>query len=182
MSVTEVVLKVVLENGVKGVVWVGKKAYENLIGNNKAEPAKELNPQPSNDKNLDVVPPLEENIVIPPTEALNLSPVKEKALIGKGGEMDGYLYLLNHTPIGIGRDPAQCNIVYPPETRGISRLHCQLIQKGNNWYLVDRSTCGTWMRNRRLKKGRSYLLKPGDNFFLASAGSKDSFMFQEVTL
>lgn len=178
MSITEVFIKFALESSAKGVVWIGRKAYENLIANNKTEQVAEAKPQPNN--NAEGIPPLEEDIVIPKTEPLKLPHMKEKVLIGKGGEMDGCLYLLNHTPISIGRDLAQCNIIYPPETRGISRLHCQLLQEENGWFLVDCSTCGTWMKNKRLEKGRPYPLKPGDNFFLAS--KQDGFMFQEVML
>lgn len=180
MSITEIIWKVAIESGVKGAVWIGRKAYENLIANNRTEQIEEPKRQLNDNKNAEFISPLEEDIVIPPTEALKLPHMKEKVLVGKGGEMDGCLYLLHHTPISIGRDPAQCNIIYPPEAKGISRLHCQLIQEGENWLLVDFSSYGTWMQNKRLEKGRSYPLKPGDDFFLAS--KKDGFVFQEVTL
>ena len=52
--------------------------------------------------------------------------------------------------ITIGRDPAVCNVILPPDTPGVSRCHCSLELRDDGVYLVDRgSSSGTFLSDGR---------------------------------
>lgn len=58
--------------------------------------------------------------------------------------------------ITIGRDPAQCSIVFPSNLAGISRKHCSLRVQGKAVYICDHnSSAGTFLANgQRVSAGQ----------------------------
>jgi len=85
------------------------------------------------------------------------------------GPMMGSTYPVNG-PIRVGRDPHQCQIIFPAETAGISALHCEIQPQPSGVLLIDRgSTYGTFLLSgRKLNANESVILNPGDGFYLAS--------------
>ncbi len=70
------------------------------------------------------------------------------------GVYEGSVFEIGSQPVRLGRDAGQCNIVYPVETAGMSRLHCEL--------MAD-------------KAGTSIQLKDFDSTFGTQIISKDTF-------
>lgn len=77
----------------------------------------------------------------------------------------------------IGRDPAICNVLFPPETAGVSRRHCTLERRSDGVYLLDESSAGTfWQNGQRIPKGQwvpvispFYLGTPGISFSVSTS-------------
>jgi hypothetical protein len=69
----------------------------------------------------------------------------------------------------MGRDPSRCQIIFPAETKGISSLHCEVLQQPSGILLTDHgSTYGTFLSNgRKLNANESVTLNSGDSFYLA---------------
>ncbi len=69
----------------------------------------------------------------------------------------------------VGRGP-DCDLRFPPETRGVSRRHCVIASVNGQLLVQDlNSSCGTYINGRPLAPGRQARLKPGDRLFLGSA-------------
>lgn len=92
-----------------------------------------------------------------------------RALTGVGGYFQGRRLELSGRPVIFGRDVSRCTAVYPPDTKGISGLHCQIVQSGNDVILTDcGSTYGTYLADgRRLAPNTPCRLNSGDSFYLA---------------
>lgn len=70
----------------------------------------------------------------------------------------------------IGRDPAQCNLCLPAETRAVSRRHCQVTVANGVLLLTDLgSSYGTFASGRRLEPNRPIPLDRGGSFYLGDA-------------
>lgn len=68
-------------------------------------------------------------------------------LVGISGPLQGKVYDFT-SEITIGRDPAQCNAVFPANTPGISRKHCSVRVMGSAPMIIDRgSSSGTFLAN-----------------------------------
>lgn len=64
--------------------------------------------------------------------------------------------------ICLGTDGTCCQIVYPPGTPGISRVHLRLWQEGGRLMIMDMgSTYGTWLGGKRMMPGLAYRLPSG---------------------
>ena len=90
-------------------------------------------------------------------------------LIGVAGFHAGNKYPFGGQSLIIGRDPETTQILYPAENDQISRKHCLLTFNENNktFTLEDLSSNGTYLMNgERLNKGKSYILNPGESFYL----------------
>ena len=77
--------------------------------------------------------------------------------------------------VSIGRDPALCSIIFPPNSPGVSRLQCQICinSLGFRAAVIDcDSTYGTFLNGRRLSPGVPAELKNGD---LIQIGSDNVF-------
>lgn len=75
----------------------------------------------------------------------------------------------------IGRDPLQCQLVYPGEARGISRRQvCLTIDESRGAVILEDmySSFGTWVNGIRLPGGVRAALNSGDRF---SFGEKEVF-------
>lgn len=84
------------------------------------------------------------------------------------GHFSGTTFPINGS-LSIGRDPKQCQIIFPSDTKGISSLHCMIRQQGVNITLMDMgSSFGTFLAGgRKLNANESITLRSGDRFYLA---------------
>ena len=68
-----------------------------------------------------------------------------------------------------GRDPAQCSILFPLQTPGVSSRHLRIWAEGNSLYAMDmNSTYGTWLGNTKMRPGLCYTLRPEDTLFFGA--------------
>jgi hypothetical protein len=101
---------------------------------------------------------------------VRLKAKKTYKLVGVSGLYAGKTIRLARERVAFGRDPMQCSIVYPPETRAISRRHCEIYYDRNTkrYMLVDLSSQGTFFDNgQRLEKSKPYVLGDNLRFYLA---------------
>jgi hypothetical protein len=94
-------------------------------------------------------------------------------LYGVGGELSGASYVLGGKGLSIGRDPSQCDVVFPMDNGEVSRRHCTLRfeQISRLFVLEDHgSSNGTFLPDgERLQPGRTYTLRSGERFALSGA-------------
>lgn len=102
------------------------------------------------------VPKMEEKVLTLKLLGVNGTFAEKQFSIGRG--------------VILGRDPKEANIVFPPETQGISRKHCSICMDKNGVLIKDLgSSMGTYLENgMRLKEGISYHLERGESFYLAT--------------
>lgn len=81
----------------------------------------------------------------------------------------------------IGRDPANCKVVFREGTAGVSGRHCSVEYRPdtNEFLITDlRSTYGTYlMSGQRLQANVAFHCKPGDSFYV---GDKANVLCVEV--
>jgi S1-C subfamily serine protease len=101
------------------------------------------------------------------------------ALTGVSGQYAGAEIPLGARTI-IGRDPAQCNIVFDGGTKGVSGVHCELNVVGAAVTLTDRgSSYGTFLSNGvKLTPNQPYTLISGSRFTIGS--DRTEFILREV--
>ena len=102
-------------------------------------------------------------------------------LTGKNGVMDGKIFLIEDSTVSIGTDPNVCSIIFPENSTGIAKLHCQLILKNNTWYLIDFSDSGTWLNDEMIQKGQAVPVKQGDVFSLANSSNNFILNYEFVS-
>lgn len=69
----------------------------------------------------------------------------------------------------IGRQSDKCALCLGNDVKGVSRVHCKIVRKGNQWYVQDmNSTCGTYIGSRKLAAYEMYPIHSGDRIFLGS--------------
>jgi len=75
--------------------------------------------------------------------------------------------------VALGRDPGSCNLLFPADTRGISRRHCTVAFDGGAVTVTDDgSSQGTFLDGRRrLEQGQAVALQAGQRFSLAGNGA-----------
>ena len=110
-----------------------------------------------------------------PYDPMQAAPVHSGAqpqLYCQSGPMAGATYPINGS-LRIGRDPGQCQIVFPAETKGVSSLHCEVLQQPSGVLLTDHnSSFGTFLSSgRKLNANESVFLNTGESFYLADAGN-----------
>ena len=77
-----------------------------------------------------------------------------------------------------GRIP-ECDVVFPPDTPGVSGKHCSLRWRGGSLFLTDLgSSFGTLLEDGRKLSNESADLKPGMRFYLGS--NKFGFQLEEL--
>lgn len=88
---------------------------------------------------------------MPATTAIAVS----AQLVGVSGTLQGRTLDFSDQ-ITLGRDPAQCNMVFPADTPGISRKHCSVRIEGNSLMITDHgSSSGTFLANgQRVPSGQ----------------------------
>lgn len=79
--------------------------------------------------------------------------------------------------VTFGRDPNACNVVFPPEAKGVSKVHCRIVLNvsGQRAVLMDcNSTNGTFLNGSPLPAGMSAVLQSGS---VISFGGNNAFRF-----
>lgn len=103
-------------------------------------------------------------------------------LLGVSGIFAGNEVSMGLEPIAIGRDPKQCQLVFPGDVADVGRLHCvvRFAQTSGAFILEDRnSTNGTFLGNGvRLAPGRACQIAHGGKFYLAD--SRNTFQVMLV--
>lgn len=110
------------------------------------------------------------------TESIQAWATLKPRLVGVSGLYAGQEFKVDQD-ILFGRDPSSCNIIFPPDTRGISRVHCQIMLNGNGQrtLIVDcGSTNGTFLNGIRLAPGKPAILQAGSTI---TFGGNNSFYF-----
>lgn len=83
---------------------------------------------------------------------------------------NGLAIVVNATPILIGRDPANCKLVFVEGTTGVSGRHCSISYDASTgeFILTDlRSTYGTFLLGgQKLNANVPCRLKPGESFYV----------------
>jgi len=83
---------------------------------------------------------------------------------------NGMALVVGATPVLIGRDPANCKLVYVEGTAGVSGRHCSISYDAatGEFILTDlRSTYGTFLLGgQKLNANMPYRLKPGESFYV----------------
>lgn len=78
--------------------------------------------------------------------------------------------------ITLGRDSKTCNIIFPDDIRGVSRVHCELhFEEGADCVTIKdlHSTYGTRVGDKLLSEGETGILHNGDSF---SIGENNKFI------
>ncbi len=89
------------------------------------------------------------------------------SILGISGPLQGSNFS-NSQRLIIGRDPAQCNVVFPAQTPGVSRRHCILERHADGIYIMDLgSTSGTFLQNGQRLPVNQWVKVIG-NFYLGS--------------
>ena len=69
----------------------------------------------------------------------------------------------------MGRDPMKNDWIFPANTKGISAVHCVLMEEGGSLYLMDcGSTYGTFLNGRKQMANQSVKVQDGDKISLGS--------------
>lgn len=92
-------------------------------------------------------------------------------LHGVSGYFAGQRVVLDQLELKIGRDPNQCQLVYPDGLDEISRKHCTIrFDEVNHTFLIeDSSSNGTYLLSgERIPSGKGMTLKSGDRFYISS--------------
>lgn len=84
-----------------------------------------------------------------------------------GGQGKGAWSIPQNVIVAIGRS-AELSDIVPTKHGMVSKKHCELFFDSleNCFYLADCSTNGTYIGDRRLKKGETYVLQNGERFSL----------------
>ena len=98
----------------------------------------------------------------------DLAPVLTVKASGNVNHGRSYL-LVPGKSLVFGRDPARANVTVPPDTRGISAVHCEIKVKDGVPVLIDRnSSYGTFFSNgQKLEPNVPYKIKGRVRFYLA---------------
>ena len=102
-------------------------------------------------------------------------PTSGTTIIGTAGNMVNQVYTVTSSGLTFGRD-ASCFVRFPADTKGVSRIHCQVhLDGGGNLVLTDcNATYGTHIKRYgmtkpvRLEPNSSVRLQKGDKFYLGS--------------
>lgn len=101
---------------------------------------------------------------------------RQPILRGVTGKYAGEKFDIKAAKLTLGRDKAQCNIVFDPNTPGISANHCSVYYDANTecFMLVDNgSSYGTFLGNgKKLTANVPERLSIGDSFYLADTGNR----------
>jgi pSer/pThr/pTyr-binding forkhead associated (FHA) protein len=91
-------------------------------------------------------------------------------LRGIAGIYKGSVFPSPQGKLVIGRDARLANIVYPPNTPGVSSVHCEVKYENGMFVLIDKnSSNGTFLADgTRLTPNQPYPIARKNGFYLAS--------------
>lgn len=103
--------------------------------------------------------------------AQNQTQTQQRAFLrSMAAQHNGMALVVGSTPILIGRDPANCKLVYADGTKGVSGRHCSISYDASTgeFIITDlRSTYGTFLMNgQKLNADVPYRLKSGGSFYV----------------
>ncbi|MDO4484478.1 MAG: trypsin-like peptidase domain-containing protein [Clostridia bacterium] len=80
---------------------------------------------------------------------------EKRTLRGETGALAGKSFVLTSgKPLVLGRDPGQCNVLFPKDTKKVSRVHCTITLTGGKVTVTDnRSTCGVLIDGNPIPAG-----------------------------
>lgn len=114
-------------------------------------------------------------------QARPAQPSKKAMIRSMSTQHNGATFPIGSEPILIGRDTANCKVVFREGTAGVSGRHCSVEYKPDmNEFLVTdlRSTYGTYLMNgQRLQPNVPFHCKPGESFYV---GDKANVLCVEV--
>ena len=117
------------------------------------------------------VPVMEKTVapVMEKTEApiieKTVAPIVHRSLLAIGGQYNDAQFPLD-MPIVMGREATRCNIVFAMDTKGVSKVHCEVKCECGRVYLTDLgSTYGTLINEeKQIGANETVELQPGDIF------------------
>ncbi|MBQ5319377.1 MAG: trypsin-like peptidase domain-containing protein [Oscillospiraceae bacterium] len=72
---------------------------------------------------------------------------RQAVITGIKGVLTGQSFVIDGS-VTIGRNAQKCSVCYPVNTKGVSGVHCEIRQCGNDYQIVDLgSSCGTFLSN-----------------------------------
>lgn len=84
------------------------------------------------------------------------------------GELGSAVFVLDRSPLRLGRDSAQSEVVLPQGDPRISRQHCELVQEFGRWILVDHSRNGVVINQTPVHNDRLEL-QHGDHIHIGDS-------------
>ena len=114
------------------------------------------------------------DVTVVPSE----KPVESRILVGVSGPLTGKRYTLKaNDKLIIGRDRNQCNVVFPENTAGVSRVHCSITFDGKTAIITDlKSSHGTFVDKQKLTENVGIRLHRGLSVDIGS--EKNRFTLQ----
>ena len=98
---------------------------------------------------------------------------------GMNGMFANQSFQVNMGALVFGRSSSSCSIVFPDNTRGISRMHCKVEQDGMNCTITDLgSSYGTFVNGMKIQPYAPRILRNGDTFYLGD--KSNMFSYQNV--
>ena len=96
------------------------------------------------------------------------NPAGRLCIRAEGGRFNGQKFEIDGS-VTIGRQSERCNICFPKDEKGISGMHCQLRQAGDQIELIDLgSSFGTFVNGQMITPNMPVRLNVGDRFWLAN--------------
>lgn len=107
-----------------------------------------------------------------PLEARPSADMKSNpCLVGVAGYFTGSVFELEGKVVTIGRDPQDCQIVFPPDLTIIGRKHCALhLDREDRSFLLEHcgSQNGTFLASgEKIRAEEPCRLRSGDKFYLS---------------
>ena len=95
---------------------------------------------------------------------------------GMSGVFANQSFPVNGETLVFGRNSTACNIVFPENVRGISRMHCRIERNGNNCTITDLgSSYGTFVNGMKIQQYTPIILKSGDTIYLGDKANMFAF-------
>ena len=88
-------------------------------------------------------------------------------ITGASGIFANQKFSMANGMVVFGRSRRECDVVFPDNTKGISRRHCRVEKSGNGAMITDLgSSYGTFLNGRKLPPNTPTPLNVGDSFWL----------------
>ena len=95
---------------------------------------------------------------------------------GMSGAFANQSFPTDREALIFGRSSSSCNMIFPENTRGVSRMHCRIEQNGPNCTITDLgSSYGTFVNGMKIQAYSPRVLRNGDTFYLGEKANMFSF-------